>query len=68
MDPWAPKRGKSDVHVQVCAVTATAAQTRLCAQPALSLHAAAFAYAAAIIVVYNNYRCIVSASKISVFL
>lgn len=71
MDPWALKRAKSDVHVQVsltCAVITPAAQTLLCARSALRLHSATFAYAATIIVVYHNYRCIVSALKISVFL
>lgn len=69
----APKRGKTDMHVHfispACVVITMTAQTScLCEQSSLILHCTRFAYAAIIIVVYNNYRWIVSALKISIFL
>lgn len=68
----APKRGKTDVHawfsLPLALITMTAQTSHLREQSSLILQCTRFAYAATIIVVYNNYRCIVSALKISVFL
>lgn len=65
---WGDGRARRIFPPAHVAITVTAQTSRPREQSSLILQCTRFAYAAIIIVVYNNYRCIVSALKISVFL
>lgn len=65
---WGDGRARAVFSPACVVITVTAQTSRPREQSTLILQSTRFAYAATVIVVYNNYRCIVSALKISIFL